>query len=488
MDASTASLTQLVDTIKVLETQAATIKTGTTPEIVLPEGMPIRRAIKHLQRKYEEESTKVDVRYTFDAWPLEGAYGLQKVLSKRYGYAISQAKQITSMFGTEEIKPQIRRLQVGHNRYEQVVWGSFCIPAIEGGHFETQVVQENGDVKFMLVGTIRSGDRPEVDEVAEALREWVSTNSVYKGQAITVKTNQEGGLDPDFPPEFLDVSNAHADDLILSHESTAIVNALIFGPIENADACREFGISLNRGSLLHGSYGTGKTLCAMVAAAKATRNGWTFFYVDNPKNMLSVAKLARRYQPSVVFCEDVDQFLGSRDEKANEIINELDGLTSKDVEVMTIMTTNHLDRINQAVLRQGRMDLIMEFPTPDAKTVERLVRKYAGDDLDPNEDLTEVGQILDGRIPASIAECVRRAKLVKISTSGHPGIDSTSLKIAAQSLEAHLKLLEPKPKMTPNEKDVETIVRAASTAFASLTGRKTHEMITAPVTGEAHEN
>ena len=477
MSDNAALLENLAKQARDIQRISASVINGQTPEIVLPEGMPIPTAINHLERRYEEDIQRVDVRYIFAAWPLEGAYGLQKVLTKRYGYAITQAKQIQSMFGTSEVKPQVKRLQTGPDTYEQVVWGQFSIPAITNGHFETQISEEGGDVKFMLIGTIKNGDRKEVDAVAEDLREWISTNSIYKGKAITVTTGEHGGLDPHHPPQFLDVSQAHATDLILPDESSDIVNALIFGPIENAQQCRDYGIKLNRGSLLHGSYGTGKTLCAMVAAAKATTHGWTFFYVDNPKNMLTVTKLARRYQPSIVFCEDVDQFLDNREEAANEIINELDGLTSKDMEVMTIMTTNHLDRINPAVLRQGRMDLVLEFPTPDAKTVERLIRKYAGPDLPITEDISEVGETLAGRLPAAITECVRRAKLVNITRSGTATIDATSLSIAANSLEEHLRLLEPKADLTDEEQDVETIVRAATTAFASLTGRKTHDIL-----------
>tara|TARA_R100001082_G_C4361766_1_gene159717 strand:- start:686 stop:2155 length:1470 start_codon:yes stop_codon:yes gene_type:complete len=472
-----------------LSRQEAAIKEGTTQEIILPKGMSKKNAIRHLQHVMEEEATRMDVRYTFEAWPLEGAYGMHKVLKARYGYAVSEPKKMQSFFGTSEVAPEIRRIQTGPglHDYEQVIWGQFAIPNITGGTFETKMIQEDNNVKFLLVGNIPAGQRAEIDEVAQELREWLKENSIYKGKSITVRTNEDGGLDPNHPPEFLDVSKAHAEDLILPKHSAEIVQALILGPIENADTCRGFGITLNRGSLLHGSYGTGKTLCAMVAANKANQNGWTFFYVDNPKNMLTISKLARRYEPAVVFCEDVDQFLDNRDEKANEIINELDGLTSKGCEVMTIMTTNHLDRINPAVLRQGRMDLILEFPAPDSETVERLVRKYAGDDLEPTEDITEVGQILQGRIPASIAECVRRAKLVNITNKCTSTIDAESLKIAANSLEEHLRLLEPKEELSAEEQDVETIVRNVTTAFASLAGRKTHEIITAPITGDTRD-
>lgn len=463
---------EMLSTLSLLETETARVARGDTPEITLPEGMPLHLAIRHLEKRLEEESTRVDVSYAFDCWPLEGAYGLQKVLEKRYGYALSQAKKIQTMFGTKEIKPEIRRLQIGHNKFKQVVWGQFSIPAVADGVFETSATMEDGDIKFQIIGTIRNGDRKEVDAISQDLREWLTKNSIYRGQAITVRTNNEGGLSPDHPPEFLDVSNAKTTDLILPQETDDIVNALIFGPLQNTDVCRDYGVKLNRGSLLHGPYGTGKTLCAMVAAAKATRNGWTFFYVDNPKNLLTVTRLARRYQPAVVFCEDVDQFLGDRDGNANEIINELDGLTSKDVEVMTIMTTNHLERIHQSVLRQGRMDLILEFPTPDAKTVEKLVRMFAGADLDASADISEVGVILEHRIPASIAECVRRAKLVQIASTGDPGLSPESLVIAARSLEEHLKLLEPRPEQTEDQADIETIVAAAATAFTNLVSRK----------------
>ena len=463
----------LAQTIEAANTESARIERGQTPKIVLPEGMPINTAISHLMKKAEEEATRMDVSYTFECWPDEGAYGLQQVLQERYGYALHEATKIQTFFGTKEIKPELRRLQIDHNKYTQVIWGQIAIPAIPDGQFQTSAVVDEGNIKFRLSGTIRAGDRKEVDSIAEDLRTWISAQSIYKGKAILVQTDSEGALSPNYPPEFLDVSKVSEADMLLNEEAIQIVQALIYAPLDNTETLRQAGINLNRGSLLYGDYGTGKTLCAMIAAGKAIANGWTFLYVDKPANILQAMKVARRYAPAVIFVEDVDQFLEERNPKTNEIINELDGITSKGDEIMVIMTTNHVEKVHPALLRQGRMDLVLGFPRPDTKTVEALMRKYAGESLQPSQDISHAAEIMKEQIPASIAECVSRAKLVQLAQTGSDQLTEQALIIAARSLAEHLSLLAPKKELTDKEQDVETVLRGAITAFTNLSAGET---------------
>jgi transitional endoplasmic reticulum ATPase len=435
-------LEQLQATLQSVKTEAARVQEGDTPAIVIPKGMPTQVAIRHLEQRFEEESTKIEIKYTFEAWPLEGAYGLMEVLKQRFGYAAASSKNISTFFGNQEIKPELRRLEIGPDKYTDVIWGQFKIPSINGGTFNTGMVQEDGDVKFLLTGTIKQGDKQLVADVAADLREWLKTTSIYKYSALVIKTDPTGALSPDYPPEFLNVDGLTDEDLVLNEETSNIVHALIYGPLSNPNQCRDAGIKLDRGSLLYGDYGTGKTMCAKLAASKAIKNGFTFFYVEKPEDLLRTIKIARRYQPAVVFCEDIDQFLSDRNSKSNEIINELDGLTSKDTEIFLIMTTNHIDRIHPSVLRQGRMDLVLEFPRPNATSVGKLIKLYAGGDLDQNANLNEVSTIMANRIPAAIAECVRRAKLVEIANNNSSMIGDDALVIAANSLTDHLNMFD----------------------------------------------
>jgi transitional endoplasmic reticulum ATPase len=415
-----------------------------TKTITLPPELGLRDAIMHLTRKHEEEETEITVKYEFDAFPLEGAYGLQVVLTERYGFALSSAKQIRTMFGTMQEPPEVKRMQVGVDKYAQVLWGQFEIPNIPRGLFETGATMEEGDIKFLLQGRTLQKYRGEIDAIAQCLRDWLAGRSPYKGKAITVQFNAQGKLSPDYPPKFLDVQGVEPEGLILNEDVQKMVDAVVYGVIEEREKFGAF-VNLSRGAVFHGPYGTGKTLCAMIAARKCEENGWTFFYVENPRDLLKVLKMAKRYAPAMVFVEDIDLLINNRDlDTANRLINEIDGVTSKNAELGLIMTSNRVEDIAKVLIRPGRANLVLEFTPPNAEAVGRLIRYYAGDALPEDADISEACRVMDGQIPAAITECVERAKILALRETGKPDITPDALLVSGLTLVPHLDLLKPR--------------------------------------------
>jgi transitional endoplasmic reticulum ATPase len=215
----------------------------------------------------------------------------------------------------------------------------------------------------------------------------------------------------------------------------------------------------------------GKTLTARVTAKKCTENGWTFIYLDDVADLKKALEFSRQYQPAVIFAEDIDQVLddpNQRDSKVNEILNSIDGLESKSTEVITVLTTNNVANITQAMLRPGRLDTVVPVRAPDAQAAIRMVKLFAGERMAASEDLTEVGRLLDGKIPAVIREVVERSKLSAVRRSKETGtlnIVAADIEVAANGMFAHLELLKPKEVDT---RDVQ--VRAAETLGVTLGG------------------
>ena len=97
------------------------------------------------------------------------------------------------------------------------------------------------------------------------------------------------------------------------------------------------------------------------------------------------------------------------------------------------------------MLRPGRLDAVIDVLPPDAEAAEKLVRLYGGQAIPETEDLTEVGQTLNGVIPAVIAEVVKRAKLAQLRLQ-EPGTLVTTLTPealldASKSMRSQLDLL-----------------------------------------------
>jgi SpoVK/Ycf46/Vps4 family AAA+-type ATPase len=217
-------------------------------------------------------------------------------------------------------------------------------------------------------------------------------------------------------PKFMDVSEVNESGLILNRSTMRDLEANVFMLIEQTEACRKNGIGLKYGLLLAGKYGTGKTLTARVMASKAVRNGWTYIYLKTGTRIATALKLAEHYAPAVVFTEDIDDIVcGERNQHLNEILNVMDGVDTKDKPIITIVTTNHPEKINKACLRPGRIDKVIRYHEPDAETAARFVQMYAKDDddkslLSDDVDLVKVGEAMAGFVPAFIAESVQMAK------------------------------------------------------------------------------
>jgi cell division protease FtsH len=71
--------------------------------------------------------------------------------------------------------------------------------------------------------------------------------------------------------------------------------------------------------------------------------------------------------------------------------------------------TNHIEKIDPALLRPGRLDRVIRFTAPGPDGIASILRHHLGPDLN-GVDLAPLGQIGIGRSPAEIASVVKRAR------------------------------------------------------------------------------
>lgn len=413
-------------------------------KLLIPEGMSIPQAMDLLKRREQYLQTAVAIQQDYNVFPWDGAHALAKVLAKRYGW--TDMKPTPGMLGDKP--PELIRIEVAPGKFTEVPLGRFSIPGVEGW-LQTAVSSVDGRVAFTLKAGILRGSEATVRQIFADLTEYLKTGSIYQGQAIKLRFSGDDGDPIEVPtPQFLDTSKIDADMLVFSNEVQTAVNTNLFTPITRAGELIQHGIPVKRGVLLGGTYGTGKTLAATVASKLAVEAGITFIYVPRADELSQAVKFAQQYQSpaSVVFCEDVDRVMdGERSIEMDDILNIIDGIDSKNSNIIVVLTTNHLDQINQAMLRPGRLDAVIEVSPPDAAAVTKLIRKYGGAVIDPAAKLDRVGEVMQGNIPAVIAEVVKRAKLSQLSLQ-EPGtalnvISEDALLDAAHTMKRQLELL-----------------------------------------------
>jgi transitional endoplasmic reticulum ATPase len=152
----------------------------------------------------------------------------------------------------------------------------------------------------------------------------------------------------------------------------------------------------------------------------------------------------------------------------NDILNTIDGVDMKRAEQIVVLTTNHVDRINRAMLRPGRLDAVISVLPPDAQAVTQLMRHYARGLLNDatDESLQSAAKLLEGQIPSIVREVVERSKLAAVFRVGKGGdvtLVGEDLTVAAKGMLAHMKLLE-EPKVD-DRSDMEKAAALLVTGF-----------------------
>jgi transitional endoplasmic reticulum ATPase len=249
--------------------------------------------------------------------------------------------------------------------------------------------------------------------------------------------------------KFLNARAIDPNSTIFSEAIQEQIQVNLYTPIQRVKDLLANSIAVKRGILLGGAYGTGKTMAAAVASRLAVDSGVTYVYTPRADELQVAIEFAKQYQSPacVVFCEDVDRVTdGKRSAKMDELLNIIDGIDTKNSNIICVLTTNALDNINPALLRPGRLDSVIEITPPDAKAVEKLIRHYGGPVIREDEDLSAVGAILAGQIPAMVTEVVKRAKLYQIGLqlTGTTVSDITAkaLEYAAKTMKSQTDLLQ----------------------------------------------
>lgn len=409
-----------------------------------PAPMPYAVARKVLADREREEEALVDIHEVIKAAPWDGAVALYQAMSDIYGWVKSTGKTVRGFFGPVELKPDIMRVATDYDETTDVFWGVFEIPNISG-HLSCEFHQpkKNGPTYFKLGGEVKRKNLPEIQRIAERAREIVATQSIYKGKAFRLPVEKNGSVEMQPETDFLDPRAVDANELIFSRTLEAMIEANLFAPVRHTDLCLKHGIPLKRGVLLEGPFGTGKTLLAAVMAQVCYENGWTFISIDKVSGLAGALEIAKLYEPAVVFAEDIDRSLsGERSEEIDGILNTIDGVTGKSAKIMTILTTNEVQKINQAMLRPGRLDAVISIQAPDAEAAERLLRVYGRGLIPEDEDLAEAGKAISGQIPAVIREVVERSKLHSISRGDEEiKVSGPDIITATAEMEHHLELL-----------------------------------------------
>lgn len=164
--------------------------------------------------------------------------------------------------------------------------------------------------------------------------------------------------------------------------------------INNEDKYRKLGIKYKRTYLFYGPAGTGKSSLATAIANYSKRNILSINISKDMTDATLIKVIAGKPDKSIILFEDIDCLFtnlkreepvkeenkdGKKEEPNNSnkvtlscLLNILDGAYTPE-DVIFILTTNHIDKLDDAIKRNGRTDVCIEITKPNKDTIQRYL-------------------------------------------------------------------------------------------------------------------
>ena len=386
----------------------------------------------------------------------DGIYQLNTAITGVFGAVVSNEEHGPSV-GDQTVN--MVDIQLADGTRTKAPYGDIALDSLGEGSM-ISINYDDSKHELLVTGKCQQMYMTIMDDIIEATKHFLATESIYKGQALEITDIND--------PQILDLSSIDQQLMVLS-KSTKYALLPIEARLTEPQVCIERGIPLKYGALLEGPYGTGKTLLAFKLAKEAIENGWIFIYLKDPSLLAEALRMSKIIDRSghgaLIFVEDVDQVTrGDRDAALQDIVNTLDGGDTKDMNVISLFTTNHIELINPTFLRGKRIGTIISMGFLDAETAfEFMKQSFQIGNYTISEDLTEVCNLIANSdiAPAFMAEIVEAVK-ARLVFEKRNDVKSFDVEYAVKSYLHQVDLAKKKPTTDTPEillaKNLKTII------------------------------
>ena len=215
-------------------------------------------------------------------------------------------------------------------------------------------------------------------------------NMIKQAMSMDVDENKTEyyNLGNDGPSFITSQKKQYTDSMVLSRENLAILNN-----IKAFTTTEDFHIKNNipyqLGILLYGVPGSGKTSFIRALAGELDK------HVVVVNSLMHLSNISSASEDSLIVIEEIDTLLVKRDARVDlkdvnidktpqkettnyslaRMLTDLDGLIQVHGRIV-VMTTNHPEKLDPALVRPGRIDYKMQFDYFDKEMFKQIVQQY----------------------------------------------------------------------------------------------------------------
>lgn len=302
---------------------------------------------------------------------------------------------------TSKIQECLTNEKLGHNEKAKLCYSEVYALLVKAADTEDKTTRERRLRQAELI-------KSKLDSFSENIKKG---NTMQEDYAIALQ-DLGARIKSNPTKKFADISG-------LEEVKKSLLLNLVY-PIKFYELSKEFNIKRNRGVLLYGPPGNGKTLIAESVAGEAGIN----FLEINPaflynelfgkfeKNLTKLFDIAHHLSPCVIFFDEVDTLMPRRDNINESVIRR--GVSQLLIEINKVMeaeegrifilaATNLPWEIDPAMLRPGRFDLKLYVPPPNLEARKEMIRKFLSSiHYDKDIDIDQIGTMTDGFSAADV--------------------------------------------------------------------------------------
>lgn len=423
------------------------------------------------ENKLRAKNQTYAINYEIQGFRREILVALHSAMIEIYG---DQSFLETEKGQSGDVVPTILKIDLPDGSTVSIPSGKMRLPGFNRNAF-IETFYRYDDFSLHIKGQIQKKNEGEIDKIVKRTKEILNESSIYKNNVLDISFNSDSDY-PDDEPNFIDQNALKKEKpLILNQEvQNAILN--IIGRITDPEGCKKDGVDVKSTFLLAGPGGTGKTETIFREITPvAIKKGLTVLHIDDAKyyaNLLRLAQiLSKRGWRIMLVLEDIDQAFDkeTRNKLQQDILNTIDGGYNKEMELISLLTTNHIEELNPFFVR--RLTEIIDLSGMSFDGAKQFIETYIPSGyLNNGLNYTEVYESLIGVVPSLAKRIVDKTIVTRLARKekdkSNNFITPTDLLLSVASFKRQQELSVSKGKATKDS----TLLGAMQKVLSLISG------------------